>query len=68
MIENGAGLRWARAQLGWSELEMADALGLGGSERKARAYVHDMETDKRPVTGPVRRLVQAYLDGWRPAS
>jgi transcriptional regulator with XRE-family HTH domain len=57
----GAELKAARERLGWSLLEMADALRLEGSEKSALDYVRFMESGKKPVTGPVEVAVASFL-------
>lgn len=67
-------LRVARAELvatarhafGLSLNEMADMLGYVGTQR--RQQVDDLETGRRPLREPQRRLIEAYLAGYRPGS
>jgi hypothetical protein len=65
-IHNGAGLCWARHQLGWSALQMAKALRMDGPDDKLKARLHEMEIGKRHVAGPVTVSVEAFLAGFRP--
>lgn len=68
----GAQLRDARAALGeaWGlgrplkMAEMARACGLGG--RDPGATVRDYEDGKTKISGPLSKLVRAYLNGYRP--
>lgn len=57
-------LRKARQRLGLSLAEMARMLGYEGSQIKATA--HRLETGERPLREPQRRLIEAYLSGYRP--
>jgi Helix-turn-helix. len=59
-----AELKAARLALGLTLDEMAEMLGYDG--RYKRAQLHRMEIGERPIMGAQRRLVQAYLHGWRP--
>jgi len=55
----------ARLRLGWSIYELADALNLGGSTEKGAQRVREMVAGKRPISGPIARLMEAFEDGWR---
>jgi len=44
--------------------EMATMLGYQGIQR--RQMQHDLETGRRPIREPQRRLMEAYLSGYRP--
>lgn len=44
---------------------MATMLGYQGVQRRQMQY--DLETGRREIREPQRRLVQAYLTGYRPA-
>jgi hypothetical protein len=56
----------ARHRLGLSLWQMAYLLGLEGSKDGRRFKIDEIEMGRRPVTGPMRRLLRAYLDGYRP--
>jgi hypothetical protein len=60
-------LKTARQILGWSLRQMARALRLAGTPEKAATRVREMESEVRPISGPVCVAVEAFLDGWRPA-
>jgi hypothetical protein len=55
----------ARERLGLSLFEMASMLGYLGEQRNQMA--HDLMTGRRAIREPQRRLVEAYLSGYRPA-
>lgn len=57
-------MRQARRLLGLSLTEMAAMLGYQGSQM--RQQMDDLETGRRPIREPQRRLVEAYLEGYRP--
>lgn len=59
-----AQLKAARHELGLSLWQMATALGYQGTQR--RQMMDDLETGRRPIREPQRRLVEAMLAGWRP--
>jgi DNA-binding transcriptional regulator YiaG len=59
---NPADFRAAREAWGLHQRELAPLLGLGHSSR-----VGDIETGKAPLSKQVRRLMQAYIDGYRPS-
>ena len=65
-ITTPADLKAARHHLGWSLRDMARALDLAGTTDKAATRVREMEDGRREISGPVRRCVAAFLDGWRP--
>ncbi len=54
----------ARERLGLSLFEMATLLGYLGKQRDQ--MMHDLTTGRRPVREPQRRLIEAYLSGYRP--
>jgi transcriptional regulator with XRE-family HTH domain len=54
----------ARKTLGLTLSQMADMLGYEGAQRRQQA--NDLESGRRPVREPQRRLVEAYLAGYRP--
>ena len=57
-------LKQARASLGLTLEAMATMLGYQGNQR--RQMCHDLETGRRYIREPQRRLVEAYIDGYRP--
>ena len=54
----------ARKRLGLTLEQLATMLGYQGVQR--RQMQHDLETGRREIREPQRRLVDAYLDGYRP--
>ena len=55
----------ARRALGLRSLaDLGRMLGYTGSG--VRQQMHNVKTGKRPLGEPHRRLLQAYLDGYRP--
>jgi transcriptional regulator with XRE-family HTH domain len=54
----------ARRKLGLTLSEMAYFLGYEGEQ--ARSQVHHLETGKRELRPAQRRLIEAYLSGYRP--
>jgi transcriptional regulator with XRE-family HTH domain len=57
-------MRKARHVLGLTLAEMARLLGYDGEQ--ARGQMHNLETGKRDVRPAQRRLMEAYLAGYRP--
>jgi transcriptional regulator with XRE-family HTH domain len=55
----------ARRTLGLTLSQMAAMLGYEGAQMRQQA--NDLESGRRPVREPQRRLVEAYLSGYRPA-
>jgi transcriptional regulator with XRE-family HTH domain len=55
----------ARKRLGLTLDQMADMLGYEGEQ--AKSQVHHLETGRREIRPAQRRLVEAYLAGYRPA-
>lgn len=55
----------ARERLGLTLEQLADMLGYDGEHR--RHMVHKLEQGVRPIREPQRRLIEAYLHGYRPA-
>ena len=53
----------ARKRLGLSRADMGVLLGYEGEG--ARSQVHHMEAGRRDIRPAQRRLVEAYLDGYR---
>mgnify|MGYP000958481646 CR=1 FL=1 len=58
-------LQQARHKLGLSLVQMAEMLGYEGEA--ARSQMHHLETGKRTIRPAQRRLMEAYLAGYRPA-
>lgn len=54
----------ARRELGLTLEQMATLLGYNGVQRRQMQY--DLEIGKREIREPQRRLVEAYLSGYRP--
>lgn len=54
----------ARKRLGLSLEQMAEMLGYQGTQRRQMQF--DLETNRREIREPQRRLVEAYLSGYRP--
>lgn len=54
----------ARKKLGLTLDQMAEMLGYDGEH--ARSQVHHMETGRRDIRPAQRRLMEAYLSGYRP--
>jgi len=59
-----ADMKAARLKLGLTLEQMATVLGYTGSQRRQMQY--DLETGRREIRDPQRRLVEAYLSGYRP--
>lgn len=55
----------ARQRLGLTLGQMASMLGYQGAQRRQMQY--DLETGRRAIREPQRRLAEAYLAGYRPA-
>ena len=55
----------ARLKLGLSRARMATLLGYEGAQ--AHMQVYRMERGNRSIRAAQQRLIQAYLDGYRPA-
>jgi hypothetical protein len=60
----GDDMKAARLNLGLTLEQMATMLGYLGEQR--RQMQHDLETGRRDIREPQRRLVEAYLKGYRP--
>lgn len=58
-------MKEARLTLGLTLEDMATVLGYTGAQRRQMQY--DLETGRREIREPQRRLVEAYLSGYRPA-
>ena len=54
----------ARKRLGLTLKQTADMLGYEGEQ--AKSQVHHLETGRRQIRPAQRRLVEAYLSGYRP--
>ena len=54
----------ARQQLGLTLAQMAAMLGYEGTQ--CRSQVHNLETGRRDIRPAQRRLIEAYLSGYRP--
>ena len=54
----------ARRRLRLTLSEMAHMLGYEGVQ--ARSQAHHLETGRRDIRPAQRRLIEAYLDGYRP--
>ncbi len=59
-----AEFRKARHKLGLSLSQLGEMLGYNGAHLKQQ--VHRLEIGEREIREPQRRLMQAYLDGYRP--
>lgn len=59
-----ADLKRARLTLGLSLSQTATLLGYQGVHRRQQA--EDLETGRRAIREPQRRLMEAYLEGYRP--
>lgn len=57
--------RKARLSLGLTQSEMGQMLGYQGS--RTRQMVYEIEAGTKPLMPCQARLLQAYVDGWRPA-
>lgn len=57
-------LKAARKKLGLTLEQMAEMIGYLGTQRRQMQF--DLETGRREIREPQRRLVEALLSGWRP--
>lgn len=57
-------IKQARLRLGLTLEAMARMLGYSGTQRRGMQY--DLETDRKKLMEPQRRLIEAYLAGYRP--
>lgn len=57
-------MKAARLLLGLTLEQMATMLGYEGEHRRQQQY--DLEAGRRPIREPQRRLIVAYLSGYRP--
>lgn len=64
MIETGEHLRQVREAMGWSAADLARALRFG--ENHGASRILEMETGKRPISGPVAVAVEALMRGFLP--
>ena len=62
---NPAQMEKARRELGLTLDQMATMLGYHGAHRRQMQY--HLETGQSVIRDPQRRLVEAYLSGYRPA-
>lgn len=60
----GKELTQARHKLGLTLEQLATMLGYRGENLRQMAY--DLESERRPIREPQRRLIEAYLSGYRP--
>lgn len=60
----GAEIKEARETLGLTLVEFGHLLGFSGAH--LRQQMHRLETGERPIREPQRRLIVAYLEGYRP--
>lgn len=60
---NGTNVKEARHQLGLSLWQLATLLGFTGNSRRAK--MQEIETGHRTLGEPSRRLLIAYLEGYR---
>lgn len=58
-------LQEARRELGLTLEQMATMLGYQGAQR--RQMMWDIENGRKPLREPQRRLIEAYLSGYRPS-
>lgn len=57
-------IKEARHRLGLTLEQLGLMLGYQGAHK--RQMMHDLETGRRPLREPQRRLLVAYLEGYRP--
>lgn len=57
-------IKQARHHLGLTLTQLGEMLGYQG--RHVRVQMDDLETGRKPLRECQRRLLQAYLDGYRP--
>lgn len=60
----GEEVKAARHRLGLTLEQLAHLLGYQGEHKRQMMY--DLETGRRPLREPQRRLLEAYLAGYRP--
>lgn len=60
----GSDFAKCRSALGLSQEQMAAMLGYQGASIRQMGY--DLEHDRRAIRDPQRRLILAYLSGYRP--
>lgn len=61
----GHEIKAARKRLGLSRWHLATLLGYEGRQRKS--MMDDIEREIKPLREPQRRLLEAYLAGYRPS-
>jgi len=61
-----AQIREARAQLGLSPRQFAEMLGYVGEHARIMTYHLEHEPKRRTLGEAQRRLIEAYLAGYRP--
>lgn len=59
-----ADLKEARLRLGLTQTHMGEMLGYSGAH--VRQMVYEIEQGQKPLMPCQARLLQAYLDGYRP--
>jgi transcriptional regulator with XRE-family HTH domain len=59
-------LRQARLKLGLSLSQLAEMLGYRGDREQLRSMGYELESGRKAIREPQRRLVEAYLAGYRP--
>lgn len=57
----GAEVRDARKRLGLTQTQLAELMGMTGA-----SYISRIEKDVQAIGSSSQRLVQAYLEGYRP--
>lgn len=58
---DGQQIKAARKQLGLTQTQLAEVMGYSD-----KTYVTAIETDKRSMSDQGQKLLQAYLEGYRP--
>lgn len=66
MIETGDHLRQAREAMGWSPADLARALRFASADKHGQSRILEMESGRRPISGPVSVAVEAFLRGYLP--
>lgn len=66
MLTTGPHLKQAREALGWTPVELARALRLAGGPSQGEKRVLEMESGRRPISGPVAVAVESFLHGFLP--
>ena len=65
MSDGSTSLKQARQTLGLTASQMGVLLGYQGPH--VRQMIYEIETGKKPLMPCQSRLLQAYLDGYRPS-